>query len=390
MTICIAIKVGTTVYLAADSMVTGENPQHSVSATGEKLHNTSRGPISDNCWKVYPIGSQQLMTYAGVERTGDAIADILASGYDTEAYPLQQMKTAIDSVKPMPEDRAVDVLWACPWGEDTKLIYFNFDTDDILEIPSGSFKIIGSMPPANRKALNTLIQKTLKNLPEQEDPEGLITVLLGVLMADARYFNLVEHGIGGAFCGGYVTPQGRGWQPDILFQPYKKTANGSVFNGMQIHTLVRDNNFVIGTGAQGKTIRAWQRDDWDNEWLDFLTNYPDYGRTDYIVFYSTDNDFHRSVIVKMQKHKSSKYMNIEAHGIKMRLTWLPIIESYLMMKKHGFAYIPFDQNQNASENLGDSIAEVLYGNLPPQIARRVFDKMLQRIRFDTKYSEEEE
>ena len=39
MTICVAIKFGQIIYMAADSMVTGKKSKHPMSAAGEKITN---------------------------------------------------------------------------------------------------------------------------------------------------------------------------------------------------------------------------------------------------------------------------------------------------------------------------------------------------------------
>ena len=314
----------------------------------KKLQTTSTGPIADNCWKIYPVGAKQLITYAGAENTGDAIVDVLHNGYFGENYQ-EQFKSAVNSVKPMSDQSAVDMIMATSSNDEVILTYYDYDSDKFIDIPNGSWVIIGSVPKSSKDALNKLIDKTLKILPQEAHPEHFLTVLLGLLMADARYFNLAKYGIGGAFCGAYLTPQVRGWQPDILFHPFKKVDNRSELDGFPLQTLVRDNNFVVGTSAQGMTIRAWQNDNWDKEWLDYLTNYPDFGRTDYIVFYSTDSDVHRTVIIEMRKHKTSLHAKLEAHGKQMRLIWKNLVEQNLISKQHGFAYIPFETDLNTEK-----------------------------------------
>lgn len=88
MTIFVAIKVGSTIYMAADSMVTGEVPQDSVSVSGDQLEPTPTGPIADRCWKINPIGAQQLLTYSGAEKTGEAIAEVLHNNFIEEDDPI--------------------------------------------------------------------------------------------------------------------------------------------------------------------------------------------------------------------------------------------------------------------------------------------------------------
>ena len=289
MTYIVGWKLGSNVYMAADSMVTGANPHIEPTSSFGELHiEDGRNSVSERALKIALFDNLAVALAGDFERARGLVQTLSRCYRNSENLDsaLEQMRI---SHSPATPGREASLLVGWTGGGATRLIAFNADgAQSIIEAPENSVVQIGSASEVHREITKGLLTH-LRGV-ENKGHQAYIATILGFLQSYGIHDYLVPDGVGGAFVGLSITPTGIHWQPDLLFV----TFNAKEESQHVVGTCIRENSLVIcSTVADVNRIFRLDIDPADDveSWMSRMAAIaqsfiPD-GRFDYVIMLDT-------------------------------------------------------------------------------------------------------
>jgi hypothetical protein len=226
--------------------------------------------------------------------------------------PRQAFETAIISHTPFPPNRSCSLIIAFPSSPTPTLLSFNLNNDQrIIEEREGYCLPIGSIPEMYKKLSSQLLDLLAEGF--YNNPRWFLTSALAFLQSYGMYDyrNVLEKGVGGAFCGLFIGEHSIEWQSDILFLLYDLARDSNI---NLVASTVRDHVLVVRSLANNSIryllnpISCDSFEDWEKKWnipvLTFLID----GRFDFVVLFS--RRFRIITIIEMFKQRSNQFLNI--------------------------------------------------------------------------------
>jgi hypothetical protein len=214
MTYCIAWKSESSVFMAADAAITSEDaPQVERSSFGEK-HSRIGGRkdtpyVKEETLKIRTIGDCAV-TFAGSVSVGRRVISDMDRAIAKGVAPVESFKAATTSNDP---NGRVQMILAYRHDGTPMLATYNVQ-EDRLVLPDVKLAQCGSMKSGYHELTSKYIDAFLAI---RDAPHRILIQALGLLQSYGIHDYLIEHGVGGGFCGLYLDKEGLHWQPDILY-----------------------------------------------------------------------------------------------------------------------------------------------------------------------------
>lgn len=221
MTYCVGFKHGKSVYLFSDSAVTRfeTSATKSESSFGETFHPTPGLSVSEGALKIIRVSEDCLVAIAGDAKRAIDAALSLRTAFEsgsTVKEALQSLSNSIESRK----DEEFSMLVArsgtlCPelWK------WSSAQGSEATEISSGCVASIGNLTSWH----DSFAKNFLGQLSRSPQPEESVLSMAGAfLQALSSRDILFQGGVGGAFAGAKVGPNGVSWMPDTTYVLHDK------------------------------------------------------------------------------------------------------------------------------------------------------------------------
>jgi hypothetical protein len=347
MTYIVGFKHRGVAYLAADTAVTVFGLQHGLhshSTFGELHQAQTDRSVHEGVLKLLNLGS------AAVAISGDlalsyAIVRSFKAYIPHSLNPEVALHRAVENNGPYAPDRSVALLVAIPGGDAAKLLAFDSNQGFIEPVPDDTIAQFGNIS-IERKLRTGYFAKVA--CEQDRAPIVRLTAILAILQSYGLHDYLMHDGVGGAFCGLFVSKDEIAWQKDNLFVLYD--GSGDVQFTDMVFTIVRDNALVVNSritnccptfmdGLATEDYEGWLRK-WHHSVFLALSE----GRYDYVIFLNE-----RYPIVTV----------VELLGT----TWVPGL--YLEVKRTSEPYGPTaDHDFRVGYGLTDELKKVLLEPLP--------------------------
>ncbi len=317
MTYIISWKIGSAVYLAADSALTVENPAEVAHQPDSPKGKTSFGELNvyesnrsvqEGALKIINLGRVAIAMCGdiGLCRT---VISTLSGAMDHTNNPAEALEIAVSTNGPFNDpNRSIHLVVAFPSSPKPTLLAFNIDGDQsIREVQEGSAVHFGSLKSAFR-GVGPQMLHALRIFASE--PQRFLVSGLAFLQSYGIHRYLLEEGVGGAFCGLLVRKDSIEWQSDILFCMHK----GIDPNINMVSSIVRDNVLVVRSNLInsckyfGDSLNKGLNEEWRAKWWDPAFEFTSYGKFDYIVLLNTC--FHTLTVIEMLKQQRSAHFRI--------------------------------------------------------------------------------
>jgi hypothetical protein len=220
MTYVVGLRLPKAVFLFADTVLTsksapGGEPRPLTTTFGEAVVNRAGRYADDKALKLLNL-DKIVIAIVGDSDSGQAIASTTKSLLDVGMGPREAFHSAVRSVTPV--RHKVEILAAIREPPNVSLLGFNLTGEEQIEecsIGRGAHR--GSMPPHFKERVHQALVG-MASRPISND--RFLAAGLSYLQGRGLRDYLLEHGVGGAFTGLYVTADGVFWQKDTLYYVY--------------------------------------------------------------------------------------------------------------------------------------------------------------------------
>ena len=378
MTYIVGWRFGSTAYFASDTAVTvvgplSESPpeesQGAKTSFGESNVSEPLRAVSEGALKLINLGR------AAVAMCGDiplarSVTTSLARRLEDGDDPQQALRNAVADNGPFSDhQRQIHLIVGIPQFPTPKLFAFNIDGDQkIHEVPDCTLVQFGSMEAKYKSVTAQMISK-LKIFANE--PDQFLIAGLAFLQSYGIHDHLLEHGVGGAFCGLHVGTETIQWQKDVLYfvhtsrdRPSDPTAPDC---GEMVSSIVRDHVLVVRSTFShrcsyfGDSVNRGLNDEWKAKWWDNTFEFISHGRFDFVVALNTRDRI--ISVVEMMKNLSSRHLRIEpgspqSEGFRLQVVYSPDLSKCMREPcpdRHDgtlpirFNWFPFEEPDQSAE-----------------------------------------
>jgi len=245
MTYILGWKVAGGVYLAADSMLTGPDPDVFAESTfGERQIQAGSKSVSERAMKI-AIVDDLAVALCGDFRLACEMVQSLSKEYVIDRDPLRALERTLTSYSPIPPAREVGLIVGSR-GSTPRLFSVNLEGNgSVIEHSDMSLVQMGSMGQTHRQ-LTYATFEILNSLRRRNRREYLATAL-AILQSYGIHDYLVQDGVGGAFVGAMVTAESTEWQPDLLYLLCDRHGESQ----FRVGICVREGALVVSSEERG-------------------------------------------------------------------------------------------------------------------------------------------
>jgi hypothetical protein len=306
MTFVVAWKRNGIAYLCADSAYTTEHaapfPAADSTTFGEREINVEGRQVRETALKLINMGPA-IAAICGRSGIAQRVLIALKAHLIHNADLRSALVEAIaESVTPE-EAGLVHLVVAAPSDSEVAAFVFNANNEGLIEpLENDVVFCLGSMPSQYRKMTATGVVKAANAM---DVPSRHLASVLSMLQSYGVNQNLLEHGVGGTYCGAYVTGFEIKWQEDINYifvQP------GAYLISM-VSTSVRENVVIARSElTQQIVVRANSLSggldaEWMAKWRPHLLERVMLGAYQYVTFLTAG--LPNCTVVEMGKHSAS-------------------------------------------------------------------------------------
>lgn len=249
MTYCFAWKTSDAVFLAADSAVqsTIAVERSAVTSFGERTIRKDGRHVYEGALKIFRLGNAAL-TFTGDADTGYSFVRNIATHLNAGTPILEAFKHGASSIcaPPLrPKIRAIGGYFA---DDVPHLIVFNASGSG--EFSENENLVQFGLRDIYREQVATFTTHLERNLT---DPRDRMACIIGFCQSIGVREYLLEQGVGGPFCGAFLTKTGFEWLPDMSFHLLSgRPEKGESFDeGEVVVSVVRDDIFLVGSPYTG-------------------------------------------------------------------------------------------------------------------------------------------
>lgn len=319
MTYILGLKYESNVYIVADTALThtGKSDQH-ITSFGEKHDDEDGFVVQESYLKILKIG-QVVFAFSGDLKLFRSIVESFKK-YINHNPPRKAFELSIANNKPFQSGCDVSIVVSYVEDSCSVLLSFNADgADQILNHKDGDLVQLGSIKNWYYEFSAWILEKLCIF---KEDPIQYLHAILSCVQSYGIHDNLIDHFVGGMYCGIVVTKDGIEWQKDILYCLYDSDWNQTDI----VFSLIRENSLIVSSGITGRigyfldsiTVES------PKQWFDTWKLEPDRIREscefDYVVLLHTG--LRIVTLADMQKNLDSdclrlKRMNVNSSTDKM-------------------------------------------------------------------------
>jgi hypothetical protein len=268
---CVGWRYRKTVYLLADTALTGVPARSSRSSFGELQEQVDGEQVEESTLKLVPIAPGVALTYAGDFFLAKNIIIFIRDNYNEASSPVELFATVDANMGPfVDKNRTVQILLAsAPANGPTTLT--RWDTVDGIEKRVSDFYEIGSLRTYHRTA--TLDWLTKFTYEQKVDEALLLPLMTGVVQSYGIHDHLIKQGIGGSIFGVYATAGGVSWQADTAYLVYDSTFSNIHF----VYAFVRNEVLIVDSSWTGQPrlfAFPWTNESWEDWWAGLRRNLP--------------------------------------------------------------------------------------------------------------------
>ncbi len=243
VTYCLGWKTRECAYLVADTAVTSTRTARTNRTSFGELHRSVGGQNVEEAALKIAATPGAAMTFSGDAALGLEIARVFESTLGCGIEPREALDRAIKSHTPFGSNKSASLL--CVFHEAGKPRLLSFNTKDDQQITEHGDEVVqlGSLKQSVFEQLSEAYIREVRNA----HIEGRL-LLTGTLALCQNYGvrnDLIQHGVGGAFCGGFVDSSGFQWQPDIGYLLFKGDVQSPSEVMGCVFAAVRNNVFVV-------------------------------------------------------------------------------------------------------------------------------------------------
>jgi hypothetical protein len=306
MTFVVAWKHNGIAYLCADSAqrtehdapFDGEEP----TTFGEPVINVEGRQVRESALKLINLGPA-IAAICGRSAAAKKVLIALQANLIHNADLRSALADALEEAVTAEEAGSIWLVVAAPHQLEAVAFVYNANDSGCIESLENDVVVrLGSMPERYRKLAASGV---VKSASATDKPAHQLACVLSLLQSFGVNQKLLEHGVGGTYCGAYVTGEDIKWQEDINYifvQP------GAYMVSM-VSTSVRD-NVVIARSLRTKQIAVRAAalsggldSRWIERWLPHLLEHVMLGAYEYITFLTIG--LPNCTVVEMQKKPAS-------------------------------------------------------------------------------------
>jgi hypothetical protein len=318
MSYVIGYKTRKSVFLAADSAITVDEPldhyrptlsQRGSTSFGELNISTPNVSVYEGILKIINLGSAAIAMCGDVSLCRSVIGK-LKEALSQINDPRKALRIAISDNGPLSDGpaREIGLLMAFPQSPTPVLLSYNADGyKRIIEIDDNFLVQMGSLEDKFKSITPQMISE-LKMF--HAEPHRYLVGCLAFLQSYGIHNYVLEHGVGGTFCGLLTGEDEIEWQKDILFCLH----NGRDPNIHMVSSIIRDHVHVVRSNITnscryfGDSINEGLSSSWRVKWWDQAFEYIKGGQFDFIVLLNTQ--YKIITVVEMLKQRKSQYLRI--------------------------------------------------------------------------------
>lgn len=243
MTYCLAWKDKNEIYIAGESLITGNN-QYTTnirSSFGEHYNNVNskEDGVEENAIKINQISNKLFLAYAGDVSEAIEVSNMLKEAIEVYELTIElALQNVLKNSSPCKETELI--LGYYTKDNEAKLIsYINgvIKETEFVEIGSG----------IENKNLTLGISNFLNFMKNESnyfgEPEKKLTTFLAVCQFYTTGINLIDKGVGGIFYGAYLNKNGIFWAEDTSYYYYRD----NIYNSSFTTILRRDNLYFVNS-----------------------------------------------------------------------------------------------------------------------------------------------
>lgn len=340
MTFCMAWKSLRSVFLVADSAITGALPlRESTSSFGE-LHVKADFNVAQGALKIIPMG-RAAFTFAGTVPVGYAVADAIMGRAAVDGNAGRAFQQAINSVYPLKSGEGIQAIFAI---SDTA------GRPHILTCDSNDGPGIRIVDRAVRYgSLEGELQKQAEDVAMELARESgvgdgaVLASVIAFLQSMTVHNPLMEQGVGGHFTGAVLAPEGSAWNPDMIYGLYDSSRMNepirSIGNLVRGHVACIPSSVTHDTRCFTRSFRPGELEAWKSKWLDEVSGFLRQGRCAYFVFLDTLH--HRVTMVEMAGHKEHELLKLESGAVLMAPELVGVLTDGMEDLRTKMKFIPY-------------------------------------------------
>ena len=216
MTFVVAWKHDNHVYLCADSAITTYLPSSPLNdeqtSFGEATVDLPGVQVAETAIKLIRLDSV-IAAYSGDVATSRSILVALRDELIHHS-PEKAFALAIDAHRSSPNIRQAKIVVASPTGAEDRAIAYTHDlTGTLQEIANDELVRFGGTDTHR----DLTVEAIAKVSREPLSPQRRLSCVQSLLQSFGVNQNFMEQGIGGAYCGAYVSATGIHWQDDVIY-----------------------------------------------------------------------------------------------------------------------------------------------------------------------------
>lgn len=374
MTYIAGWRFGAHAYLISDTALTlhpqlgqlrEERAPGSVTSFGESNVSELNQLVCEAVLKTSNLG-HAAVSFCGDVALATSVIRSFAARLREGLDPEQAFRHAVSDNGPFDDpERTTHLIVAIPQQPNPRLIVCHLDGDQqIHEIPDHHLVHFGSMAPKYAHTAAHLIGH-LKSFAHE--PDRFLTGALAILQTYGLHDYLMEHGVGGTFCGLHADTSTVCWQKDILYLLYhgrlpRPTPPDEPCIRM-VMSIVRDDVLIVRSNIS-QSCRYFGHnpvldDDWRAKWWDTGCNFASHGRFDFVIVLNTKDRI--ASVVEMLKHLSAKHLELAPPAPRSKEVGHIAFSRYLgeIMSQPApcpveampfrFNFLPYERPQEAAE-----------------------------------------
>jgi len=324
MTYVLAWKSDRSVFFVSDTAGSGPvkppgMPRSSVGETQTSERRDTGDFVEESLLKIGHLRRGVVFGYSGrVSHATDLLVEF-ERRLRTRSPIVECFTGALDGFGPTSPVRDVEVAFGFWDGERPRLFSYSAlgsqrlsEHDELVQL--------GSIHRTQYPGLSDLLISSLRDsgIPD----ERFLELALAVCQSYGVFDVLMEHGVGGYFCGIEVDESGPRWQKDTIVVSYVPSSDGGIESPVWTKAGVREDVLLLHSSVATKKVianRVMTEDfkDWQSRWKERAVEYLNSGTAEVCVF------LHRSArtIVLVKSDGSAKNDLFEVRESGDTLEW---------------------------------------------------------------------
>jgi len=227
MTYCVAWKSSHSIFMVADTGVTGKasmmdaapisvSEQQKYSSFGES-HSVIEGQYTDELlYKVHQVNDQLLFGYAGAVALGHELLQLIKSSLQRSENVITAIQLAVASLTPLTKPNSLQAVFG--FFMENQPILYEFNGDGAEQLREAFIPVhLGSA----RNVLAPVVGPVLQMFIERTCNDDLqLPYATSILQHCSVHSSLPSVAAAGAFFGGRLTQHGMAWQEDTIYCLY--------------------------------------------------------------------------------------------------------------------------------------------------------------------------